>query len=212
MATIITRETGATAKGSPLTNLELDNNFINLNTELGQKLPLAGGTMTGVITFAAGQTWPTFNQNTTGSAATLTTARTINGVSFNGSANITVTANTTNALTINNGLSGTLFNGSSAVSIGLATAYGDTVNPYASKTAKTFLAAPNVDNGVPSFRAIVASDIPTLNQNTTGTANNVTGIVAITNGGTGAITVAQAQTNLQVDPSGTAIAMAIALG
>ena len=101
MATIITRETGATAKGSPLTNLELDNNFINLNTELGQKLPLAGGTMTGVITFAAGQTWPTFNQNTTGSAATLTTARTINGVSFNGSANITVTANTTNALTIN---------------------------------------------------------------------------------------------------------------
>jgi len=30
------------------------------------------------------------NQNTTGSAATLTTARTINGVSFNGSANITV--------------------------------------------------------------------------------------------------------------------------
>ncbi|MDQ5982953.1 MAG: hypothetical protein QG549_951, partial [Patescibacteria group bacterium] len=34
-------------------------------------------------------TWPTFNQNTTGSAATLTTARTINGTSFNGSANIT---------------------------------------------------------------------------------------------------------------------------
>ena len=33
---------------------------------------------------------PTLNQNTTGSAATLTTARTINGVSFDGSANITV--------------------------------------------------------------------------------------------------------------------------
>ena len=32
------------------------------------------------------------NQNTSGSAATLTTARTINGVSFNGSANIIVTA------------------------------------------------------------------------------------------------------------------------
>lgn len=37
-------------------------------------------------------TWPTFNQNTTGSAATLTTPRTINGVSFDGSANITVAA------------------------------------------------------------------------------------------------------------------------
>lgn len=33
MTTIVTRETGATAKGSPLTNQELDNNFINLNTD-----------------------------------------------------------------------------------------------------------------------------------------------------------------------------------
>lgn len=32
MTTIVTREVGATAKGSPLTNAELDNNFINLNT------------------------------------------------------------------------------------------------------------------------------------------------------------------------------------
>lgn len=35
------------------------------------------------------------------------------------------------------------------------------------------------------FSAIQASDVPTLNQNTTGTASNVTGIVAIANGGTG---------------------------
>ena len=35
---------------------------------------------------------PTLNQDTTGSAATLTTARAINGVSFDGSADITVTA------------------------------------------------------------------------------------------------------------------------
>ena len=34
-------------------------------------LPKAGGTMTGAISFAAGQTWPTFNQNTTGTAAGL---------------------------------------------------------------------------------------------------------------------------------------------
>ena len=34
--------------------------------------------------------WPTFNQNTSGSAATLTTARNIAGVSFNGSADITL--------------------------------------------------------------------------------------------------------------------------
>ena len=119
------------------------------------------------------------------SAATLTTARTINGVSFDGSANITVTANTTNALTIGTGLSGTSFNGSGAVTIALASDYGDTQNPYASKTANTFLAAPNGIAGAPTFRAIVAADIPTLNQNTTGTAGNVTGTVAVANGGTG---------------------------
>jgi len=54
--------------------------------------------------------------------------------------------------------------------------------------------------------------VPTWNQNTTGTAANVTGIVAIANGGTNASTVANAQINLQVDPAGTAVALAIALG
>ena len=36
--------------------------------------------------------------------------------------------------------------------------------------------------------AIQAADVPTLNQNTTGTASNVTGIVAVVNGGTGTAT------------------------
>jgi hypothetical protein len=45
MATIITRETGATAKGSPLTNAELDANFVNLNTsklEASNIIPVHG--------------------------------------------------------------------------------------------------------------------------------------------------------------------------
>jgi hypothetical protein len=50
-------------------------------------------------------------------ATTLATARTINGVSFDGSANITINANAANALTIGDGLSGTSYNGSSAVTI-----------------------------------------------------------------------------------------------
>jgi hypothetical protein len=37
MSTIVTRQTGGTAKGSPLTNTELDNNFINLNTDKMEK-------------------------------------------------------------------------------------------------------------------------------------------------------------------------------
>jgi hypothetical protein len=50
-------------------------------------------------------------------ATTLATARTINGVSFDGSANITISSTITNALTIGDGLSGTSYNGSSAVTI-----------------------------------------------------------------------------------------------
>ncbi len=83
-------------------------------------------------------------------------------------------SSTTEALTIGTGLSGTSFNGSTAVTIALEDNYGDTKNPYASKTAKYFLAAPNAANGDPTFRAIVASDIPTLNQNTTGSAATLT--------------------------------------
>lgn len=83
-----------------------------------------------------------------------------------------------------------------ALTLSLESGYGDTQNPYASKTANYFLAAPNETAGAPTFRAIVAADIPTLNQNTTGTASNVTGTVAIANGGTGATTAANALTNL----------------
>lgn len=52
-------------------------------------------------------------------ATTLQTARTINGTSFDGSANITVTAANPNALTIGTGLSGTSYDGSSAVTIAI---------------------------------------------------------------------------------------------
>lgn len=75
--------------------------------------------------------------------------------------------------------------GGTAPAISLASGYGDTQNPYGSKTANSFLAAPNGTAAAPTFRAIVAADIPTLNQNTTGTASNVSGTVAVANGGTG---------------------------
>ena len=84
--------------------------------------------------------------------------------------------------------------GGATPAISLSSGYGDTQNPYASKTANYFLAAPNGVAGAPTFRAIVAADIPTLNQNTTGTASNVTGTVAIANGGSGQ-TTAQAAMN-----------------
>jgi hypothetical protein len=98
---------------------------------------------------------------------------------------VTITAGTGISVAHGNGTSGD-------PTISLASGYGDTLNPYASKTANYFLAAPNGSAGVPTFRAIVAADIPTLNQNTTGTASNVTGTVAIANGGTGQTTATAA--------------------
>lgn len=78
--------------------------------------------------------------------------------------------------------------GGATPAISLNAGYGDTQNPFASKTANFVLAAPNGSAGAPTFRAIVAADIPTLNQNTTGTSSNVTGTVAVTNGGTSSTT------------------------
>jgi len=92
------------------------------------------------------------------------------------------------AVTSVTGTSPVVSSGGKTPAISLASGYGDTLNPYASKTANFILAAPNGTAGAPTFRAIVAADIPTLNQNTTGTASNVTGTVAIANGGTGETT------------------------
>jgi hypothetical protein len=63
---------------------------------------------------------------------------------------------------------------------------------FGSQTANYVYAAPNGSSGSPTFRAIVAADIPTLNQNTTGTAANVSGTVAAANGGTGLTSVGTA--------------------
>ena len=190
---------------------------------------LKSTTTTGALSIAVAADFPTLNQNTTGSAATLTTGRTIaitgdlayTSPSFDGSTNVTAagtlaTVNTnvgsfTNAsITVNGkglvtaassgtapvtsvtGTSPVVSSGGATPAISLAAAYGDTLNPYASKTANFVLAAPNGAAGVPTFRAVVAADIPTLNQNTTGTASNVTGTVAIANGGTGQTTAVNA--------------------
>jgi hypothetical protein len=44
---------------------------------------------------------------------------------------------------------------------------------FSSQTANIVLASPNGSAGTPTFRALVAADIPTLNQNTTGSAGSL---------------------------------------
>jgi hypothetical protein len=91
----------------------------------------------------------------------------------------TWTTPTTGTVTSVTGTSPVASSGGATPAISLSAGYGDTLNPYASKTAKYVLAAPNGADGVPTFRAIVASDIPTLNQSTTGSAATLTTARAI---------------------------------
>jgi hypothetical protein len=95
-------------------------------------------------------------------ATTLQTARTINGISFNGSANITVTANTPDTLTFaTDGLGDVGFTWS-----------GSTVKKVSYNTI-----------GSPSITGVGASG--TWPINVSGTAASVSGVVGATNGGTG---------------------------
>jgi len=94
------------------------------------------------------------------------TAGTGIGIS-NGAGSITVSNSGVTSVTATSPVASS---GGATPAISLASGYGDTLNPYASKTANYVLASPNGSSGVPTFRAIVAADIPTLNQNTTGTA------------------------------------------
>jgi hypothetical protein len=114
---------------------------------------------------------------------------------------LTAASNGTAPVTSVTGTSPVVSSGGATPAISLASGYGDTQNPYASKTANYFLAAPNGLAGAPTFRAIVAADIPTLNQNTTGSAGSVANTLTIGNGlsgtsfnGSSAVTIAVAST------------------
>lgn len=100
--------------------------------------------------------------------------------------------------------------------------------PYQSATGTTTFIANGTSGQVlksngasaPSWATVTDIAVSTFSGGTTGltpaspTAGAITlaGTLALANGGTGATTVAGAQTNLQVDPAGTAVSMAIALG
>lgn len=66
-----------------------------------------------------------------------------------------------------------------------------------SQTANYIFAAPNGAAGDPTFRAMVAADVPTLNQNTTGTAGGLSGTPNITVG-----TISAGATGFSVDADG----------
>ncbi len=143
----------------------------------------------------------------------------------------TIVYNSTNSLWENNtvsltaGVNGTLPIANGGTN-GTATPTAGAV-PYGTGTAYAFTSAgtsgqvlTSAGAGAPTWSSVSGIAVTSINFGTTGltpaTATNgavtVAGTLALANGGTGATTVAGAQTNLQVDPAGTAIAMSIALG
>lgn len=102
-------------------------------------------------------TFPTLNQNTTGTASNVT-------------GTVAVANGGTGATTLTGVLKG---NGTLA---------------FTAAAAGTDFVAPGGALGTPSSGNLANCTFPTLNQNTTGTASNVTGTVAVANGGTGATT------------------------
>ena len=148
--------TGISVSGSPITT---SGTITITNTAPDQVVSLTGAGTTAVT-----GTYPNFtitsNDAFTGTVTSVGGTGTVSGLTLTGT--VTTSGNLT--------LGGTL-----AV----------TPSDFASQSANTFLAAPDGSPGVPTFRTIAVADVPTLNQNTTGTAANVTGTVAIANGGTG---------------------------
>jgi len=113
---------------------------------------------------------PTLNQNTTGTAGGL-------------SGTPSITINALSATTINGAaLSGT-FSGNPTFS---GTPVFSNFPTFPSASPNLFVASPNGSAGAPAPRAIVAADIPTLNQNTTGSAGSVGSALTMNNAGSGA--------------------------
>ena len=116
-------------------------------------LPATLGTGTGIsVTTGAG------SMSISNSGVTSAVAGT--GISVSSSTGAVTIANT--GVTSVTGTSPVASSGGATPAISLAASYGDTQNPYASKTANYFLGAPNGSAGVPTFRALVVADVTGL--------------------------------------------------
>ena len=196
-------------------------------------IPAATTTVNGHLTSTD---WNTFN----GKQAALvsgTNIKTVNSTSLLGSGDVSVgvTSVTGTAPVVSSGgatpdismaaattsVSGYLTSTDWTTFNGKQAALGFTpLNPTTSQTANTVYAAPNGSAGAPTFRAIVAADVPTLNQSTTGSAATlttgrtvaITGDLSYTSGSfngsanvTGTGTLATVNSNVGAFGSSTAI-------
>lgn len=123
---------------------------------------LGSGTASSSTVLLGNSTWGTVpNAGLTNSAITIAGTSTSLGGSI---ALDTITGLSTTGLVKRTGTN----------TLSIATSGTDYLAPFTSQTANYVFAAPNGTSGTPTFRAIVSADIPTLNQNTTGSAATLT--------------------------------------
>lgn len=183
----------ATATANAIAQRNASGEVIAANTVATGKTPLATDGSAASLT-----NFPTLNQSTTGNAATATalaTARTIFGVSFDGSANIgTRSGNTTEMATVSGtkttnkqlafdasgnvvasasdiGAGGSMTYPGAGVANSTGSAWGTS---YTVGTAANNLVQLNGSAQLPAVSAALLTNFPTLNQNTTGTAAGLT--------------------------------------
>lgn len=90
------------------------------------------------------------------------TVTTVSVASANGFAGTVANASTTPAITLSTTITGLLSGNGTAISAA-SVGYGDTTNPYGSKTTNYVLAGPaGGPSAAPTFRALVSGDIPDL--------------------------------------------------
>jgi len=147
----------------------------------------ATGSVNGYLTSTD---WTTFNNKGSGTVTSVGGTGTVNGISLSG------TVTTSGNLTLGGTLSGVSLTTQVSGTLPIANGgTGETTRQAAidalagAVTSGQYLRGNGTDV---VMSAIQAADVPTLNQNTTGTASNVTGTVAIGNGGTGQTTATAA--------------------
>jgi hypothetical protein len=139
--------------------------------------PLQLTSLSVTVNSASGAGNLTYN-NTTGAfvftppAPPTGTVSTVSVTTANGFTGSVATATSTPAISIGTNVTGLLKG--NGTSISSAVSGTDYIAPYTSQNANYILASPNAASGIPSFRALVATDIPILNQNTTGSAAKLT--------------------------------------